>query len=260
MKTIIISDLHNRTYWIEDFLSSIHFFHQYDKVVFLGDYFDDYNDTTDDVYIAAKWLKESLKKPNRYHLMGTHDVWYRFSYNPFIEASGNTPYKEKVINSIITPSDWNKLKLFHYEQNFLISHAGIHTYLISDYVFKNKNIFSNYLINNNLSLGVDKIIDKIVKPATDDAIKDINLGHANPWLNAGFTRGGIQPVGGITWLDWNEEFEPIPNINQIVGHTEHRKPEEKIIINSKNYDLDTRNHHIGILEDGNFTYIENLYL
>lgn len=258
MKTIIISDLHNRVYWVEDFLNS--FPYQYDKVVFVGDYFDDYNDTPDDVYIAAKWLKQSLKKPNRIHLIGTHDLWYMFPYNPFIEASGNTPYKEKVINGIITPSDWNKLKLFHYEQNFLISHAGIHTNLISDYVFKNKNIFNNYIVNNNLSLDTEKIIDKIIKPATDDALKDISMGHANPWLNAGFSRGGMQPVGGIIWLDWNEEFGPIPNINQIVGHTEHRKPEENITVNSKNYDLDTRNHHIGIIEDGNFTYIENLYL
>jgi hypothetical protein len=259
MRTIIISDLHNRIYWIEDFLIS--FPYQYDRVIFLGDYFDDYNDTPNDAFIVAKWLKQSLKKPNRIHLNGTHDLWYRFPYNPFIEASGNTPYKEKVINSIITPSDWNKLKLFHYEQNFLISHAGLHIYLISDYVFKNKNIFNQYISNNqSIRLDTQQIIDKIIKPATDEALKDISNGHANSWLNAGFSRGGVQRAGGLIWLDWNEEFEPIPNINQIVGHTEHRKPEEKIIINSKNYDLDTRNHHIGLLEDGNFTWIENPYI
>ncbi|MBU4076480.1 MAG: hypothetical protein KKD46_06750 [Euryarchaeota archaeon] len=41
MRTVIISDLHNRVDWIESTLSILDF----DKVVFLGDYFDDFDDT-----------------------------------------------------------------------------------------------------------------------------------------------------------------------------------------------------------------------
>jgi hypothetical protein len=26
-------------------------------------------------------------------------------------------------------------------------------------------------------------------------------------------------VGGITWLDWTTEFQPVPGLHQIVGHT-----------------------------------------
>lgn len=44
-------------------------------------------------------------------------------------------------------------------------------------------------------------------------------GTALPWLRAGWARGGDCPVGGLTWLDWNREFVPIPGLNQIVGHT-----------------------------------------
>lgn len=259
MKTIIISDIHNRVYWVEEALSSP-LLKPYDEVIFLGDYFDDYNDTINDVLIASKWLKNSLKIKNRIHLQGTHDLWYRFPYNPYIEVSGNTVYKERVINNIITPSDWNKIKLFHFEQNYLISHAGVHRYLISEYIFRNKNIFSQYIVDNNLQLGIEEIVNKIVKPATDESLVDINKGYANPWLSAGFSRGGMQPVGGIVWLDWNEEFEPVSGLNQIVGHTELKIPAEKSTKDSKNYDLDTRNHHIGILENRIFTWIENPYL
>lgn len=257
MKTIIISDLHNRVDWIEDALSSP-ILQPYDRVVFLGDYFDDYHDTPEDATNAARWLKQSLRKPNRIHLTGTHDLWYRFPSNPYIGASGNTIEKYNAIHTVINPNDWSLLKLYHYEQNYLMTHAGVHQYIISEYVFRNKNMFDKYIVNNNLQLDSQNIINRIVGPATEDALDTISEGFADPWLNAGFARGGSQPVGGIIWLDWNQEFEPIPGLNQIVGHTEHKKPAEKITSNSNNYDLDTRNQHIGVLENGKFRYIETI--
>jgi len=259
MRTIIISDIHNRIYWIEEALSSP-LLQPYDRVVFLGDYFDDYGDTPDDAYMSAKWLKQSLKMPNRVHLYGTHDLWYRFPSNPYIGASGNTEEKYYAIQRVLTPEDWNLLKLYHYEQNYLMTHAGVHSYLISEYVFRNRNIFSRYIADNNLQLGTQNIIDKIVKPATEEALDRVSKGFIDPWLSAGFSRGGLQPVGGIIWLDWNEEFEPVPGLNQIIGHTEHKYPQEKITENSNNYDLDTRSHHMGILENGIFTWVDNPYL
>ena len=259
MKTIIISDLHNRSYWVEDALSSS-LLQPYDRVIFLGDYFDDFGDTPNDVYMSAKWLKSSLEKPNRIHLYGTHDIWYRFPSNPYIRASGNTVEKYYAIQSIINPNDWNQLKLYHYEQNYLMTHAGIHSYLISWYVSRNRNIFDKYIVNNNLQLDSQNIINMIIKPATEDALDTISEDFADPWLDAGFARRGSQLIGGIIWLDWNQEFEPIPGLNQIVGHTEHTAPQEKSTGNSNNYDLDTRNNHIGILENGIFSWIENPFL
>lgn len=259
MKTIIISDIHNRFYWIEEALSS-HLLRPYDRVIFLGDYFDDFNDTPDVALNSAKWLKKSLHNPNRIHLYGTHDMWYRFPFNPYIQASGNTEGKYRAIQRVLNPEDWNLLKLYHYEQNYLTTHAGVHPYLISEYVFRNRNIFDKYIVGTNLQLGSQDVINKIVKPATEEASKRISQGFADSWLSAGFARGGLQPVGGINWLDWDQEFEPVHYINQIVGHTEHRNPQEKITSNSYNYCLDTRNHHIGILENGIFTFIENPFL
>jgi predicted secreted acid phosphatase len=64
---MIISDLHNRIDWVEPALSSL----QYNKVIFLGDYFDDFDDTVEDTKKVAKWLKQSVPKPDRIHLCGT---------------------------------------------------------------------------------------------------------------------------------------------------------------------------------------------
>lgn len=263
MRTIIISDLHNRIYWIENVLSSS-LLQPYDRVIFLGDYFDDYGDTPDDAYMSAKWLKQSLKKPNRIHLYGTHDLWYRFPSNPYIETSGNAVEKYYEIQRVLNLNDWNLLKLYHYEQNYLMSHAGVHSYLISEYIFRHRDIFNRYIVNNSLRLSSQDIVDKIVKPATDEAFYRISQGFDSGWLAAGFSREGLQKVGGITWLDWNFEFEPIPGLNQIVGHSDRdmygnwrEYPGEKITEYSKNYCVDTRNRHIGILENSVFTWIDN---
>jgi hypothetical protein len=163
-----------------------------------------------------------------------------------------------VIRGILTQEDWNKLYLYHYEQNFLLSHGGVHINLISQYVFKHKNLFDKYIVNKELQLNGQEIVDKIIRPATIEAINRVKDGYAHPWLDAGVVRGGRQSVGGITWLDWIYEFKPIPGLNQIVGHTELNIPAEKYIKSSINYDLDTRNHHVGILEDGKFRYIETI--
>ena len=229
MRTVIISDLHNRVNWVEPVLSSLDF----DKVIFLGDYFDEFNDTLDSIINSAKWLKQSLSIPGRVHLFGTHDIWYRFPNNPFLQASGNTVINSKAINKILTEKDWKKIKLYHCEQKFLLTHAGLHPYIIG------KNDFH-----------------QVIRPATEKALLDAEDGKVNPWLDSGFAREGIQPFGGITWLDWNFEFEPIPNLNQIVGHTELKVPEEKSTPNSKNYCMDTRNKHIGIIEDGAFKWMD----
>ena len=37
------------------------------------------------------------------------------------------------------------------------------------------------------------------------------------WI--GHYRGGMAPYGGIFWCDFNQEFQPVPEISQIFGHT-----------------------------------------
>jgi hypothetical protein len=42
-------------------------------------------------------------------------------------------------------------------------------------------------------------------------------------MGCGSVRGGKSRVGGLTWLDWDHEFAPIPGVHQIVGHTSGRQ-------------------------------------
>lgn len=251
MKTIIIPDIHHRVYWIEDFLSLL----VYDYVIFLGDYFDDFFDTLEDALKTAIWLKESLYKPGRIHLLGNHDLWYRFPYNKNLTTTGNTYEKESIIRAILNEDDWKLLRLYYYEQNYILSHAGIHINLINEYIANNIDTFDKDITDNIATF----YIDKVIRPACEDALEDAKDGLKNSWLSAGIVRGGTQEVGGITWLDWVYEFQPISNLNQIVGHTLLESIGKKITKDSKNYCIDTNNEYIGMLENGEFKIAENPY-
>jgi hypothetical protein len=74
----------------------------------------------------------------------------------------------------------------------------------------------------------------------------------------------------LVWCDFRDEFEPIPNINQIVGHRPLNSQNKDInsftksAENSINYDLDTIGHlyRYGIYNDHtkklDIKYYENL--
>lgn len=52
MSTLIIADLHHYTENADRWLES----QQFDRVIFLGDYFDDFGDNVNDARRTARWL------------------------------------------------------------------------------------------------------------------------------------------------------------------------------------------------------------
>ena len=61
MRTLIIPDIHNHTQNADHWLQT----QRYDRVVFLGDYFDDFHDTPGDVINTAGWLRERMDSLTR---------------------------------------------------------------------------------------------------------------------------------------------------------------------------------------------------
>ena len=244
MRSIVISDLHQRSAWVEPYLAS----QTYDEVIFIGDYFDDLHDTPDDALRTAQWLKESLTKPQRIHLLGNHDIWYGYGCS-YAYCSDNTAAKKEAIDTVLAPSDWEKIALCHYSQRFLFSHAGIHERWFSHSIH-----------------GVT--VDYIKKVCGMG--QHLLMGNPDPIFMAGRARGGGygRSPGGITWLDYNREFKPIDGLNQIVGHTPQRSPDSdgvvkcmpnKIKPRSINYGIDFKNQWVTILEDGVVTFAARLF-
>lgn len=234
MLTLILPDLHLKIEKAQKILDT----HSFDKVVFLGDAFDDFNDTPDMAKNAAIWLKKTMEKygDNFVICRSNHDVAYEFPKNPHLRCSGFERAKSDAINSILTQEDWAKFKFFHCEQGFWLSHAGIHPYIFS------------HPIHGITQEGVQEYCDKALEAAKQ------NIAH--PVTNAGYSRGGNQLFGGITWCDFSLDFQPIDNIHQIVGHTPHSHVRGKHTKKSKNHCIDTSLSHIGFLENGIFTFKE----
>lgn len=200
MKTLIISDIHNCIEKVDKIIKH----ESADQIVFLGDYFDDFGDDYRVATQTANWLAASLAQPNRIHLMGNHDISYAIAHRSY-KCSGYESGKDYAINSILSESDWRKLKTHTWVGNYLCSHAGVHKYF-----------YTKYGENKPFNIWLDTICNEAMENAYD-------LKPALPILRAGQSRGGIEVHGGIMWCD-RDEFVAIDGINQIFGHTPSKRP------------------------------------
>lgn len=185
MKILIIPDIHNHVDNVNFILKQ-----EYDKAIFLGDYFDSYNDTPADALKTALWLANSLKNPKHIHLLGNHDAPYAFPKNhQFAHDYGYTDEKQKVINKVISRAEWDQFKLVHFEGSFMFSHAGL-TGEIAPYA------------------PSEALARKSIERVAGEALKDARSGLFHEFLSH----------KGLLWMrPW--DFEPIPHITQVVGYT-----------------------------------------
>jgi hypothetical protein len=159
-------------------------------------------------------------------LLGNHDAAYMFPNLDALYCPGFTKAKARAIQEVLKPEHWQRFKLAHVEQGWLLTHAGFHPAWLK-------------------TPSMEQIID-----CCNRAMENAGRGQADPLLGAGFDRGGTQPFGGPLWLDWNS-FVPIPGIDQIVGHTPGAEVREKHCKESENYCLDVRNGAaVGLLDEG----------
>lgn len=235
MTTIIISDIHNRVNWIEKGLTKLKEIYNYDEVVFLGDYFDNFHDSSFEAGGTAIWLKESLRYNDRVHLLGNHDMPYMVPTNDSLWCPGFTPEKAKVIRNTLTTEMWEKFKPAHFTQNYLLSHAGFNPKLVTHPV-----------------TGIPSPQDLVV--LAEEGLQKVKMNFAHPLFLAG-SRMSTGHIGGITWGDWEDEFMGIDGIDQIVGHTPDRKVQTYVAVGSMNYCMDTHNQHIGIIKDGELSFV-----
>lgn len=218
MTKVIIGDVHTKFEKVEKIIS------QYDEdcsIILTGDYFDDFDDTPELNADTAKWLKESLTKPNRIHLFGNHDFQYRIKPIGSVTYSGFHYKKYEKINEILTEEDWDKLEYFHSIENYWFSHAGITRYW-----------FEHPVLGLTVE-GINAIITEAKK-----AVKASNLVGAQPLIAADYYRGGRHKKGGLLW-NHHTNTDYIDGITQIYGHTEHNEIQVKRALSNVTINIDT---------------------
>lgn len=222
-RTLIIPDIHTKIGFAEEIIEK----ENPDKIVFLGDYFDNFSDSPEIAYQVAEWLKKSLRDPKRTHLIGNHDMSYLS--NGKFPCSGWDGAKQMFINKV--EIDWTKLQYFTFVDDWLCTHAGL------SYEFYKAFNVNNLNVKNFLLLMKEKY--------------EFRLN-----MCSGF-RGGQDSYPGILWCDYGE-FVDIPNTKQIFGHTygKVRKLEIKDT-NSEHICIDTWLQYYAIYEDGIMKVIKN---
>lgn len=174
------------------------------NVVFVGDYVDSYDRSIDDSVRTIKTVVEAAEStPERVTaLMGNHDYQYMPDGLMCSRFKGMTQFhlKEMGLDRVASI-----LKPYTKVGMFTISHAGVSSRLLECL----STNMDDYLLSGNF--------DQI-----------------------GYARGGTDPIGGLYWCDWFEEFEPVIGVPQIVGHSGYR-PEgyvHGILSEGHNYNVD----------------------
>lgn len=201
MKTLICGDLHTKWHIFEKVkqLSK-----EYDKVIFLGDYVDDWNTVPEASHNLLVGLKEFYEEqPSKVTLLlGNHDLseWLGDKFR----CSGYNKMTHLLANGFFTRFGVI-FKIAEYEQGFLITHAGVTEGWADKYI-------------PEWQTGA-QIADKLnwayrYWPDNEEAEK-IFFGLSG----VGYMRNGWDVPSPI-WADINELLQdPLPQVNQIVGHS-----------------------------------------
>ena len=193
MKTLIIPDLHEPSAAVLDCIEDLIRRERPDRTVFLGDYFDQYNDGPADTERMASWLSNSLGKENRVHLIGNHDASYFWPCDTTY-CPGFTWEKEAVVQRILGAAAHARFQFHTWIEGWLLTHAGLAAAWVPE--------------------GID------VAPWLESEARNAWTAFAQDrdhwFLATGSLRGGRQRAGGILWADWREPRWPG---RQIFGHT-----------------------------------------
>lgn len=171
-----------------------------DRVILLGDYFDDWYAMDSDYDEMYHYLKELLRKnPGRIiPLLGNHEL----SYLGF-PCSGHKRKMESVVKATVE-NDYRFLWAYSLD-GVLYSHAGFTT----DWVVNNK-LIPNHMVKYHMGkMNGAEMCEGSLK----------NLADLSQLAQAGPARGG-HGVPSPVWADLSELIEGhIGNFTQVVGHT-----------------------------------------
>jgi len=197
-----------------------------DEIIFVGDFLDSFTRSQED---QMECLNLVLSATNATALLGNHEASYLYDqrcsgYNQtmanIVNAYGRTRLASTLLDHV-----W--LEYEHYYP-IVITHAGV----TADWFDIEPRRITEHDVRNWLYSA----------PVEDR-------------YGVGYARGGNMPVGGHLWCDWWREFEPIPAVRQIVGHSNYRPHGAYggIVSKGDNYNIDCLgriNEYMFIKDDG----------
>lgn len=252
---LVIPDIHNKTDWAEAVAAR---YPDHTKV-FLGDYFDSYDDTPAAARATAEWLRWSLYQPDRVHLMGNHDLPYRRAVS-FTSCPGWTREKHLEVAMVLKASDWVRVGLVYLVDRpgrlLILSHAGLtlaNIYGASDPKDVAAGGRLSYLGDRTPNEHLQEILAQNGK-----CLQALSFGGDHHWLNQG-SRMGRREAAGPFWVD-RHQHNSVAGIDQIVGHTHVETPQRHCRPHAEkpeavDWFIDGAGKFAALIEDSNVTPI-----
>jgi hypothetical protein len=199
MKIVAIGDLHGKDVWkgIDP--------NQYDKIIFLGDYFDSFSiPQSKQVSNFLELLEFKKSNPDRVVLLiGNHDMHY---FDISYRCSGFNSNTFNSIHDTIKKCVYNNTLQAAYE----IITIG------STYLFTHAGVSKQWLEQTIRFMGIEfTTIGELLNKMIDSRYRDLICSCSS-------LRGGFDKYSGPLWLDKLESAKKsiqIRDVHQVVGHS-----------------------------------------
>lgn len=211
MKVLVIPDIHSRRFWK---MPLEKYFNKVDKIVFLGDYCDPYDDETTEPIEWEQTLNNlleiiELKKQNPDKivlLLGNHDYHYR--NKQFDDYARSTRYNKLHHNQLTELYNGDNYKLF--QTCYCIENDG------KKVIFTHAGITKFWLERCKLTFddNIEEVINNLEETA-NGVSKLCIIGRERTWFG--------EKTGSPVWCDIREFVSQgglgIDNVFQIFGHS-----------------------------------------
>lgn len=206
---LVCGDLHTK---YDIFLRAINKFEteKFDKIIFLGDYCDDWNASPES---SRELLEHLIEFKNKYPnkcilLLGNHDLseWFGGDF----KCSGYNSITHLICKDLFDKNE-NLFQIAYPYKNWLFTHAGVHNSWLKDISLLDeefKEMKYPYRISAELNLSLSERNNNIKYNRLFKALNSV-----------GGYRGGFSSPSPV-WTDYKELISnPAQHINQVVGHT-----------------------------------------
>lgn len=184
MKYIFVGDIHGKVEMVEAALAREGY------KIFVGDFIDSWNRSVEDHKRCYDLFFDAAEKGEAKAIYGNHELSYFIPEHKCSGWDGKRDYLMQQYRNLIFKYFKPYILL---QPDFLVSHAGLTLALW----------ISHHMSLDNLPTLLDTWW-----PVSRSPIH---------WI--GKYRGGLDPYGGLFWCDWNQEFQSVPGLTQVFGHT-----------------------------------------
>lgn len=197
MKVLFVGDVHCKQSYVLPFVDKVVKSYNVDKVVFLGDYVDDWYVPNEvlvrELNFQVEWYSKNRNNVQVVNLIGNHDWSYLCKSRTV--ASGHRYDIERSVKYRLNKLD---LKVSDTVSDFLVTHAGVTSQWMS--------------CSGMSSLSSVDEVSRYLNELKYSDVDKINSCSSH--------RGGTDEFGSMLWADRDEiELDSSLPFSQIVGHT-----------------------------------------